>query len=553
MLCRLSISNYALINELTVDFYDGFTAITGETGAGKSIFLDALSFVLGDRADTGVLFNKEKKCVVEATFRLDDERLKAFFEENDFDFDNECVLRRELTPQKKTRAFINDTPATVQQLKTLGMNLVDIHSQHDSLLITDDSFQLSLIDEAAENTDILERYKADYKHFTSLKKELDDMKERAVKDAAENDFLSFQLEEFQKAKLLDDEYNDVSQRLELLRNSEEIRELMLSSIDVMEQSESSIINRLKDLKNIFDRLKRFMPEAAQYAERVEAARIDLKDIARDVENLSDSSQFDDSSLDELQNRFDLIQNLMMKHRVSDYAELLKVREDIAHRVSFFSNIDENIEVKENEIAEISSKLGEQAEKLHKRRAAAAKIFAEAVTETVRNLSMPYAVFTVECEKNGAFSSTGADKVRFLFSANKGIDPNVMSKVASGGELSRLMLAVKHTAAVRSYIPTMIFDEIDTGVSGAVASKLGSMMREMGEHLQIVSITHLPQIASKATNHFFVFKNNDGKQTFSSMKILDKQERITELAKMLSNDKVTESALKAAADLLETNQ
>ncbi len=553
MLCRLSISNYALINELTVDFYDGFTAITGETGAGKSIFLDALSFVLGDRADTGVLFNKEKKCVVEATFRLDDERLKAFFEENDFDFDNECVMRRELTPQKKTRAFINDTPATVQQLKTLGMNLVDIHSQHDSLLITDDAFQLSLIDEAAENTDILERYKADYKHFTSLKKELDDMKERAVKDAAENDFLSFQLEEFQKAKLLDDEYNDVSQRLELLRNSEEIRELMLSSIDVMEQSESSIINRLKDLKNTFDHLKRFMPEAAQYAERVEAARIDLKDIARDVENLSDLSQFDESSIDELQNRFDLIQNLMMKHHVSDYAELLKVREDIAHRVSFFSNIDENIEVKENEIAEISSKLGEQAEKLHKRRAAAAKIFAEAVTETVRNLSMPYAVFTVECEKNGAFSSTGADKVRFLFSANKGIEPNVMSKVASGGELSRLMLAVKHTAAVRSYIPTMIFDEIDTGVSGAVASKLGSMMREMGEHLQIVSITHLPQIASKATNHFFVFKNNDGKQTFSSMKILDKQERITELAKMLSNDKVTESALKAAADLLETNQ
>lgn len=553
MLCRLSISNYALINELTVDFYDGFTAITGETGAGKSIFLDALSFVLGDRADIGVLFNKEKKCVVEAIFRLDDERLKAFFEENDFDFDNECVLRRELTPQKKTRAFINDTPATVQQLKTLGMNLVDIHSQHDSQLITDDSFQLSLIDEAAENTDILERYKADYKHFTSLKKELDDMKERAVKDAAENDFLSFQLEEFQKAKLLDGEYDDVSQRLELLRNSEEIRELMLSSVDVMEQSESSIINKLKDLKNLFDRLKRFVPEAEQFAERVEAARIDLKDIARDVENLSDLSQFDDSSLDELQNRFDLIQNLMMKHHVSNYAELLNVREDIAHRVSFFSNIDENIEVKEKEIAEISSELAEQAEKLHKRRAAAAKTFAEAVTATVRNLSMPYAVFTVECEKTDAFSSTGADKVRFLFSANKGIDPNVMSKVASGGELSRLMLAVKHTAAVRSYISTMIFDEIDTGVSGVVASKLGSMMREMGEHLQIVSITHLPQIASKATNHFFVFKNNDGKQTFSSMKILDKQERITELAKMLSNDKVTESALKAAADLLQTNQ
>lgn len=553
MLCRLSISNYALIDELTVDFSDGFTAITGETGAGKSIFLDALNFVLGDRADTGVLFNNEKKCVVEATFHLDDERLKNFFEENDFDFDNECVLRRELTPQKKTRAFINDTPATVQQLKTLGMNLVDIHSQHDSLLIADDAFQLSLIDEAAENTGLLEKYKADYRHFISLKKELDEMKERAVKDAAENDFLSFQLEEFQKAKLLDDEYNDVSQRLELLRNSEEIRELMLSSIDVMEQSESSIINRLKDLKNTFDRLKRFMPDVAQYAERVEAARIDLKDIARDVENLSDLSQFDDSSLDELQSRFDLIQNLMMKHHVSNYAELLNVREDIARRVSFFSNIDENIEVKENEIAEISSKLGEQAEKLHKRRVAAAKIFAEAVTATVRNLSMPYAVFTVECEKTGAFSLTGADKVRFLFSANKGIEPNVMSKVASGGELSRLMLAVKHTAAVRSYIPTMIFDEIDTGVSGAVASKLGSMMREMGEHLQIVSITHLPQIASKASNHFFVFKNNDGKRTFSSMKILDKQERITELAKMLSNDKVTESALKAAADLLETNQ
>lgn len=553
MLCRLSISNYALIDELTVDFFNGFTAITGETGAGKSIFLDALNFVLGDRADTSVLFNQEKKCVVEATFRLSDERLRDFFEENDFDFDNECVMRRELTPQKKTRAFINDTPATVQQLKTLGMNLVDIHSQHDSLLIADDAFQLSLIDEAAENTNSLEAYKTDYKRFTSLKKELDEMKERAVKDAAENDFLSFQLEELQKAKLIDGEYDDVSQRLELLRNSEEVRELMLSSIDMMEQSEASIINKLKDLKNNLERLKRFMPETEQFAERVEAARIDLKDIARDIEELSDSSQFDDSSLEELQSRFDLIQNLMMKHRVGDYAELLKVREDIARRVSFFSNIDEKIEAKEKEIAEISSKLVGQAEKLHKRRVAAAKTFAESVTAAVRSLSMPYAVFTVECEKTNVFTPTGTDKVRFMFSANKGVEPNVMSKVASGGELSRLMLAVKHTAAVRSYVPTMIFDEIDTGVSGAVASKLGSMMREMGKHLQIVSITHLPQIASKASNHFFVFKNNDGNRTFSSMKILDKQERIMEIAKMLSNDRVTETALKAAEDLLETNQ
>ena len=550
MLKHLAISNYALIDSLSISFDDGFSVITGETGAGKSILLGALGFVLGDRSDSSIMLDESKKCTVEATFIIDNERFKPFFEANDLDFDDELILRRELTPTKKSRAFINDTPVTAQQLKELGTQLVDIHSQHDSLLLTNADFQLEIIDNAANNNALLNDYQKVYHRFVLLRNELKSLREMAQKNVAENDFLTFQLDELVKADLQEGEYEEVSQKLELLENAEEVKTLLAQSLSSLSESEYSILSQLNDLKSSVDHLRRYIPQAEQYLERIDSTKIELKDIAQDLDSLQDSTQFDASSLNEIQERFDLIQRLMMKHHVSDYAELLKIREDLQKKVGAFANIDEQIVAKEREVKSCEKDLTKLAGELSAKRKKVKVSFEKAVTEIIRQLKMPHGVFEIEISESSEFSNTGRDKVRFLFSANKGIAPDDMSRVASGGELSRLMLAIKAVAAESSYIPTLIFDEIDTGVSGEVASKLGDIMQKMGESLQIVSITHLPQIASKAKNHFFVYKDETEQKTRSCIRQLSHDERVTEIAKMLSNDKITPEAIKAAEVILD---
>lgn len=555
MLKHLAIQNYALIDSLSITFDDGFSVITGETGAGKSILLGALGFVLGDRSDSSIMLDESKKCFVEATFIVDNERFKTFFEENDLDFDEELILRRELSPTKKSRAFINDTPVTAQQLKELGNQLVDIHSQHDSLLLTNTDFQLGIVDNAADNNQLLSDYQTVYHRFVALRNELKVLREMAQKNVAENDFLAFQLEELVKADLQDGEYEEVSQRLELLENAEEVKTLLAQSLNTLSESEFSVLDQLNDLKSNVDRLRRYIPQAEQYLDRIESAKIELKDIAQDLDNMQDSTQFDAASLNEIQERFDLIQHLMMKHHVQDYAELLKIREDLQQKVGAFANIDEEIAKKEQELKSCEKELTKLADNLSVKRKKVKASFEKAVTEIIRQLKMPHGVFEIEISEflnsseNANFTITGKDRVRFLFSANKGIAPDDMSRVASGGELSRLMLAIKAVAAESSYIPTLIFDEIDTGVSGEVASKLGDIMQKMGENLQIVSITHLPQIASKAKNHFFVYKDESAQKTRSCIRLLSHDERVVEIAKMLSNDKITPEAIKAAEVIL----
>ena len=538
MLKHLAISNYALIDSLSIAFDDGFSVITGETGAGKSILLGALGFVLGDRSDSSIMLDETKKCAVEATFVVDNERFKPFFEENDLDFEEELILRRELSPTKKSRAFINDTPVTAQQLKELGNQLVDIHSQHDSLLLTNSDFQLKIVDDAANNAPLLLEYQK--------------VRDMSQKNVAENDFLAFQLDELLKADLQDDEYDEVSQRLELLENAEEVKTLLAQSLSTLSESELSILNQLNDLKSSVDKLRRYVPQTEQYSERLESTKIELKDIAQDLDSLQDSTQFDAASLNEIQERFDLLQRLMMKHHVSDYAGLLKIREELQHKVGAFANIDEEIAQKEQELKKCEKELTKLADNLSDRRKEVKVSFEKKVTEIIRQLKMPHGIFEIELSENSEyskFSESGKDNVRFLFSANKGIAPDDMSRVASGGELSRLMLAIKAVAAENNYIPTLIFDEIDTGVSGEVASKLGDIMQKMGESLQIVSITHLPQIASKAKNHFFVYKDESEQKTRSCIRLLSHDERVTEIAKMLSNDKITPEAIKAAEVIL----
>ncbi len=545
MLKHIAISNYALIDSLSMSFGNGFSVITGETGAGKSILLGALGFVLGERSDSSIMLDETKKCTVEATFVIDNERFKSFFEENDLDFDEELILRRELTPTKKSRAFINDTPVTTQQLKELGNQLVDIHSQHDSLLLTNSDFQLKIVDDAANNNSLLIDYQKVYNSFVTLRNELKSLREMAQKNVAENDFLAFQLDELVKADLQEGEFEEVSQKLELLENAEEVKTLLAQSMSTLSESEFSILDQLNDLKSNVDRLRRYVPQAEQYLERIDSTKIELKDIAQDLDSLQDSTQFDSASLNEIQERFDLIQRLMMKHHVNDYAELLKIRKDLQKKVGAFANIDEEIAKKEQELKKCEKELTKLADELSAKRKKVKVSFEKSVTEIIHQLKMPHGVFVIEISERIEFSNTGRDRVRFLFSANKGIAPDDMSRVASGGELSRLMLAIKAVAAENAYIPTLIFDEIDTGVSGEVASKLGDIMQKMGEKLQILSITHLPQIASKAKNHFFVYKDESAQKTRSCIKQLSHDERVTEIAKMLSNDKITPEAIRAA--------
>ena len=555
MLKHLAIGNYALIDSLSIGFDNGFSVITGETGAGKSILLGALGFVLGDRSDSSIMLDETKKCTVEAAFAGDNERFRTFFEDNDLDFEEEIILRRELTPTKKSRAFINDTPVTIQQLKELGNQLVDIHSQHDSLLLTNADFQLKIVDDAADNNALLADYQRVYHTFVSLRNELKNLREMSQKNVAENDFLAFQLDELVKADLQDGEYEEVGQRLELLENAEEVKTLLAQSTGILNDSEFSILDQLNELKSAVDKLRRYLPQAEQYLERIDSTKIELKDIAQDLDNLQDSTQFDAASLNEIQERFDLIQRLMMKHHVQKYEDLLAIREKLHQKVGAFANIDEEIAKKELQLKNCEKELTKLADNLSAKRKKVKVSFEKEVTDIIHQLKMPHGIFEIEISENSngsensKFTIAGKDHVRFLFSANKGIAPDDMSRVASGGELSRLMLAIKAVASENAYIPTLIFDEIDTGVSGEVASKLGDIMQKMGESLQIISITHLPQIASKAKNHFFVYKDEDNEKTRSCIRQLSHDERVTEIAKMLSNDKITPEAIKAAERLM----
>ena len=550
MLKQLHISNYALIDELNVSFESGFNVITGETGAGKSILLGALGFALGDRADTNVLYDKDKKCVVEAQFKLDNETLKPLFEENELDFESDCIFRRELNPQKKSRAFINDTPVALQTMKAIGGQMVDIHTQHDSLLLTDADFQLRLLDNIAQNGTLLSEYQVEYTTHNTIKRKLNELKEMADKNTAENDYLKFQLDELDKANLKEGEYADIEQTLSVMENAEEIKTLLVTANGLMENSENSILGQVNELSSNLSRLKHLLPDTEGLDERIENLKVELKDIAYDLRRKEDDTQFDEEQLQSLQERYDLLSRLMMKHRVNDFGELIALRDNLKEKTNAFENIDEAIAQAEKQLKNSEKQLSTLAKALHDKRCQAATAFGEKVTVLVRQLAMPFAQFQVSVESLPTFGSKGSDEIRFLFSANKGIAVDDLRRVASGGELSRLMLSIKSAVSSYNYIPTLVFDEIDTGVSGEVAAKIGGIMRQMGRSLQLISITHLPQVASQAEHHYFIYKDNEGARTQSHIRVLSPEERIQEIAKMLSNDQVTPEALRAAEVLMK---
>lgn len=550
MLRSLSITNYALIEKLTTCFEEGFSVITGETGAGKSILLGALGFLLGDRADSNVLFDKEKKCIVEAEFWLND-NLRPLFESFDLDFDNNCIFRRELTPQKKTRAFINDTVVNLQTLKEIGSRIVDIHSQHDSLLLTDNEFRTSIIDSIAGNKNILTDYKKSYDTFCEAKRRLESLTEMAKRNISENDYLKFQLNELIKANISEGEYEENEQNLRILENSEEINNLIFTATSALEESEPSIISLINDVENSLERLSRIIPDTTQLAERTKSAKIELKDISYELNKLHESYNFNEKTLLELQERQDILSRLMTKHNVESTGQLFQLRQDLQRRIEAFENIDKDIEIIQKELSAAETALKETATSLHQSRVAAAQKFGKEVRDTVKQLAMPHAVLDIVVEDTQHYTGNGSDEIRFLFSANKGIEPTDVQRVASGGELSRLMLSMKNAIAGHAGIPTLIFDEIDTGVSGEVAAKIGDIMVQMGKTQQIIAITHLPQVASKASNQYLIYKDNLGDKTKSNIRLLNREERISEIAKMLSNDKVTNEAINAAEVLLKS--
>jgi DNA repair protein RecN (Recombination protein N) len=435
-------------------------------------------------------------------------------------------------------------------MKELGDQLVDIHSQHDSLLLTNADFQLRLLDNIAQNSELLSIYQKEYANHNVLKRQLNELNDMATKNTAENDYLKFQLDELDKANLKEGEYADIEQTLKMMESAEEIKTLLVTANGLMEDSETAILGQLNELAATLSRLRHLLPDTTNLQERVDTLRIELKDIAYDLHRHEDSTQFDEDQLQSLQERYDLLSRLMMKHHVKAFEELIALRDDLKTKVSAFENIDEAIAQAEKALEESKHKLNMHAKSLHDKRCQAASAFGEKVETLTRQLAMPYAQFQVSVDHQEGFGPKGNDAIRFLFSANKGIAVDDLRRVASGGELSRLMLSIKSAVSSYNYIPTLIFDEIDTGVSGEVAAKIGGIMRQMGNALQLISITHLPQVASQAKHHYYIFKDYEGARTQSHIRLLDAEERVSEIAKMLSNDKVTPEALRAAEVLLK---
>lgn len=550
MLQRLSISNYALIDNLDIAFSKELNILTGETGAGKSIILGALSLILGQRAESKYFFNQDKKCVIEGTFLIKDYDLKSFFEENDLDEEAETVLRREISADGKTRSFINDTPVNLSTLKQLGEQLIDIHSQHATLAINNERFQLVVLDTLAAHAEILNEYRHTFKNHRLTAKQLHDSISLFEQAKAEQDYLQFQYDELEEARLVSGEQEQLEQELKVLEHAEEIKRSLVAANYLLSDSEKSVVAQLKETGNLLQGLEKYSAEIGSIAERLKSSLIELKDIYSELERVEQSTFIDEKRTLEINERLDIIYSLQKKHRVNTISALLEIQEEFAGKLNQLLSGEEEIARLTKEEALLKETLRKLAERISVNRKNHIPELEQHVQATLAEVGMPNALLQVSQETDfDQLTESGADKIQFLFSANKGQAPMPMNKVASGGELSRLMLSIKSLIAKRTALPTIIFDEIDTGISGEIASKVGNIMKQLAENMQVITITHLPQIASKRGTHFKVFKDESGQQTRTNIQQLTTEERITEVAKMLSGDKPGEFALQNAKELL----
>ena len=559
MLQKLSISNYALIDSLEISFGSGLNILTGETGAGKSIILGALSLILGQRAESRYFFNQQKKCVIEGTFSVGDFHLKQFFEENDLDYEAETVLRREISIDGKSRAFVNDTPVNLNLMKDLGEKLIDIHSQHATLEINDPEFQLLVVDAVAGHDELLNGYRAKFKAHKKETGRLERSIQESDKAKADLDYYQFQFDELEKARLSADEQETLEQELYTLSNAEEIKRNLLGAFFLMQDGETSAIIQLREAGHQLSSLEKYNPQIAELHRRLNSAVIELKDIAAEIEIIEQQTHTNEVRAVEVNSRLSILYNLQKKHRVNNNAELLQLQDELSEKIQQAVFGDEAIEKLRKQLDLDRAELEKLAGELSANRTKAIPAIEVQVLSTLTEMGMENAILKVELqsespkvgksESESTLSINGIDNVRFLFTANKGHALAEMSKVASGGELSRLMLAIKSLIAQNTALPTIIFDEIDAGVSGEVANKVGQVMEKLAANLQVITITHLPQIASKGQNHYFVYKDDEGAATNTRIKQLNKDERVLEIAKMLSGDKPGESAVRNAKELL----
>jgi DNA repair protein RecN (Recombination protein N) len=549
MLTSLHIDNYALISSLKIDFDAGETVITGETGAGKSILLGALSLILGNRADTSVLFDKSKKCVIEGYFNIASLPLQPFFETYDLDYADETILRREITDNGKSRAFINDTPVSLQLLKELAVQLVDIHSQHHNLLFHQASFGLKIVDEFAHNQAALAHYQNSFKTYQDIEKQYLELQKIAQQEALEQDFLQYIVQELQEANLTPQEQTSLEKEQAFLQNVHTIKTKLFQALQLISEADTSILRQLQETKQNLSSVSAFDESVAALEQRLNSTLLDMKDIAFDLAKRESETEVNPADLERISERLDYIYTLQQKHHVISVEDLLQKLNESESKLSQINNYQTQLEELAAKKTEFLDALQQEAQQLSKSRQVVLPQLEAALTEKIRMLGMNEGIIRFELIQNEQLGAYGVDKIRILFSANKGVQAEEIAKVASGGELSRLMLAVKSILTASAFLPTVIFDEIDSGISGEVAGKVAAMMQDIATQRQLLVITHLPQIAAKGKLHYFVYKESNETRTTTNIRLLTPQERVRELAKMMSGEQPSEAALRAAEELI----
>jgi DNA repair protein RecN (Recombination protein N) len=549
MITSLSIENFALIEKLDIDFSNGFSIITGETGAGKSILLGALGLVLGKRADLTSLKNKDEKCIVEASFSIGKYDLKSFFEANDLDYEQETIIRREILASGKSRAFVNDSPVNLQQLQDLSFYLIDVHSQHQTLELSEEEYQFKIIDAIANNQELRIEFQSGLKKYRSAKSALESKKNEFSSILKEKDYNEFLFKELESANLKKGELEDLERQYQSLSNVELIKENLDKLLSIANEEEFGILKNLKEFKAALQKNITFSAEYQSLFERTNSILIELDDIVKELNRESEVVFNDPEKLEAINQKLQLIYNLQKKHNVLTVEELIHIQTDLETKVVSVTTLQEEISKLENNINDFELQLDGIAVKISQSRREAIPHLSEKLIEILNLLGMPNVRFKMEIIPSDTYHNNGKDTLQFLFSANKGTDFGLLKKVASGGEMSRIMLAVKSILSQYSKLPTIIFDEIDTGVSGEIANKMGEIMRDMSKTMQVFAITHLPQIAAKGANHYKVFKTVLGENTVSELKLLNNDERIIEIAEMLSGKDISDSAVNHAKALL----
>jgi DNA repair protein RecN (Recombination protein N) len=549
MLTSLSIKNYALIDNLNVDFNDGFSIITGETGAGKSILLGGLSLILGKRADLSSLKDTTQKCVIEAVFNVTNYNLKSLFQAEDFDYEDQTIIRREILPSGKSRAFVNDSPVNLSSLQTLGERLIDIHSQHQTLQLTSNDFQFQVIDALAKHDELISRYKLELKALKKLQKEYQELLTFQAEAIKEHDYNSFLLNELVEANLVEGEVETLEEEYEMLSNIESITEKLGQAYQLLNEEQIGILTSLTSLKNVFQKLMSISSKYESLFTRTSSSLIEMDDLYSEVYELQESLEADPKRLEVVDAKLKNIHNLMQKHVATDVSELINIKNQLEEKVRVTENLDETIQKKTSEITKKEAILNQMAQTIHGNRLEVIPQLKQQLETILIDLGMPNAQFKINLEMSNSFYSNGKDALTFLFSANKGGNFNELKKAASGGELSRIMLAIKSVLAKYIQLPTIMFDEIDTGVSGEISNKMGDIMLQMSKKMQVFSITHLPQIAAKGHSHFKVYKEDVNEVTRTNLIKLNHDERIVEIALMLGGSETSNSAIAHAKELL----